>query len=80
MIFFVSFFSILSSSISLIKFDLSVESTLISSVAFLAVVSIVQTISPTKTVSPSSAFKVIIPLSWAGKSNVALSESTSAMV
>ena len=44
------------------EFDLSVGSTLISSVAFLAVVSIVQTISPTKTVSPSSAFKVIIPL------------------
>ena len=43
-------------------------------------VSIKQTILPTSTVSPSSALRVIVPLSWAGKSNVALSESTSAIV
>ena len=46
---------------------------------FSALVSIKQTTSPTATASPSSAFKVIIPLSSAGNSKVALSESTSAI-
>ena len=44
-----------------------------------AEVSIKQTTCPTFTTSPSSAFKVIIPLCSAGSSNVALSESTSAI-
>ena len=46
---------------------------------FAALVSIKQTTAPTATASPSSAFKVIIPLSSAGSSKVALSESTSAI-
>ena len=46
---------------------------------FAALVSIKQTTAPTATASPSSAFSVIIPLSSAGNSNVALSESTSAI-
>ena len=45
----------------------------------LASVSIRQTTCPTSTESPSSAFKVITPLASAGKSRVALSESTSAI-
>ena len=44
-----------------------------------AAVSIRQTICPTATASPSSALSVIIPLASAGNSNVALSESTSAI-
>ena len=44
-----------------------------------ALVSIKQTTEPTATASPSSALSVIIPLASAGNSNVALSESTSAM-
>ena len=44
-----------------------------------AAVSIKQTTCPTFTTSPSSAFNVIIPLCSAGNSNVALSESTSAI-
>ena len=46
---------------------------------FAAPVSIKQTTAPTATASPSSAFNVIIPLASAGNSNVALSESTSAI-
>ena len=46
---------------------------------FTADVSIKQTTAPTATASPSSALRVIIPLISAGNSNVALSESTSAM-
>ena len=46
---------------------------------FAALVSIKHTTAPTSTASPSSAFKVIIPLSSAGNSKVALSESTSAI-
>ncbi len=46
---------------------------------FLPSISIKQTTDPTATASPSSAFKEIIPLSSAGNSNVALSESTSAI-
>ena len=45
-----------------------------------ALVSIRQTTCPTRTASPSSAFNVITPLSSAGRSKVALSESTSAIV
>ena len=41
-------------------------------------VSMVQTTSPTLTASPSSAFRIIVPLTSAGSSRVALSESTSA--
>ena len=44
-----------------------------------AEVSIKQTTCPTFTTSPSAAFKEIIPLSSAGSSSVALSESTSAI-
>ena len=44
-----------------------------------AAVSIRQTTCPTATASPSSAFRVITPLASAGSSNVALSESTSAI-
>ena len=43
-------------------------------------VSITQTTSPTDMVSPSSAFKEIFPAVSAGKSKVALSESSSAIV
>ena len=46
---------------------------------FLASVSIIQTTSPTATTSPSSAFKVMMPLASAGNSSVALSLSTSAI-
>ena len=46
---------------------------------FSAAVSIKQTTAPTSTASPSSACKVIVPLSSAGNSKVALSESTSAI-
>ena len=45
-----------------------------------AEVSIKQITDPTSTASPSFAFKVITPLCSAGRSKVALSESTSAMV
>ena len=64
--------------------SLTISIFVFSSLVFLDVffpdVSIKQTILPTSTVSPSSALRVIVPLSWAGKSNVALSESTSAIV
>ena len=43
-------------------------------------VSMTQTTSPTDIVSPSSAFKEIFPVVSAGKSKVALSESSSAIV
>ena len=46
----------------------------------IASVSIKHTTCPTATASPSSAFKVITPLSSAGRSKVALSESNSAIV
>ena len=46
---------------------------------FEALVSIKQTTAPTCTASPSSAFRVMVPLSSAGSSSVALSLSTSAM-
>ena len=42
-------------------------------------VSILQTTSPTDTVSPFSTNILILPLSSAGSSNVALSESISAI-
>ena len=44
-----------------------------------AVVSIRQTTEPTATASPSSALSVMVPLTSAGSSSVALSLSTSAM-
>ncbi len=44
-----------------------------------AEVSIRHTTAPTATASPSSALSVIVPLSSAGSSSVALSESTSAI-
>jgi len=46
---------------------------------FVALVSIRQTTAPTSTASPSSALRVIVPLTSAGSSSVALSLSTSAM-
>ena len=46
---------------------------------FAADVSIKHTTCPTFTTSPSAAFNVMIPLSSAGSSSVALSESTSAI-
>ena len=53
---------------------------ILSEVGAFAEVSIKHTTAPTSTASPSFALKVMTPLSSAGRSNVALSESNSAIV
>ena len=72
-IFLGSFFSDFSSVLTSLTF-------FICFLGLVALVSIKQTTCPTRTASPSSAFSVIIPLSSAGRSELTLSESTSAMV
>jgi hypothetical protein len=59
----------------------TVESAVVDSnpAGFSAEVSIKHTTAPTATASPSSALRVIVPLSSAGSSSVALSESISAI-
>ena len=72
-------------SVSTVFFSTTLSSTFFgssisSTFGAFAEVSIKHTTAPTSTASPSLAFRVITPLCSAGKSRVALSESTSAIV